>query len=433
MFNTPYLNDYLAMVEDTESPRIFHVWNAIYAISCALGRRCWFEFGPTVIWPNQYVLIVGTPGTRKSTAASLMKRQLSAATGVRFAPGDTAGQRQGLIKALANTGEQKEFLESALLNGRDDSMMALTLDEISEVTNVPDSLEAAFISVADKHHMAVVASEFSQFIGQNQNQLLDFLTQMWDGDDYSYQTKSGDTDLKNPLLNIIGCTTPSSIAASMPSAVVGQGFLSRMILVYGAKKYKSVPRPASLNPELVQSIQDTLNNVYYNCNGVFTESEEAREYSIGLYDYTLEISDSRFGYYNERRYTHLIKLAMALCASRGDSMEISRADYDEANRILRATERGMPDALGEFGMNPLASVKQAMLEHIRTNAFVEVPSLQASFHRDAKATEITDALNDLHRSGQVRIVQGVNGLMTVHAVLHKSDTEDAMLKLLSGQ
>lgn len=433
MFNTPYLNDYLAMVEDTESPRIFHVWNAIYAISCSLGRRCWFEFGPTVIWPNQYVLIVGTPGTRKSTAASLMKRQLSAATGVRFAPGDTAGQRQGLIKALANTGEQKEFLESALLNGRDDSMMALTLDEISEVTNVPDSLEAAFISVADKHHMAVVASEFSQFIGQNQNQLLDFLTQMWDGDDYSYQTKSGDTDLKNPLLNIIGCTTPSSIAASMPSAVVGQGFLSRMILVYGAKKYKSVPRPASLNPELVQSIQDTLNNVYYNCNGVFTESEEAREYSIGLYDYTLEISDSRFGYYNERRYTHLIKLAMALCASRGDSMEISRADYDEANRILRATERGMPDALGEFGMNPLASVKQAMLEHIRTNAFVEVPSLQASFHRDAKATEITDALNDLHRSGQVRIVQGVNGLMTVHAVLHKSDTEDAMLKLLSGQ
>jgi hypothetical protein len=279
--------------------------------------------------------------------------------------------------------------------------------------------------------MLAVASEFSQFIGQNNNQLLDFLTQMWDGADYDYSTKAGDTSLKNPLLNIFGCTTPSSIANSMPTAVVGQGFLSRMILVYGARKYKSVPRPSTPPLEVVERVDAVLNDVYYNCNGAFTETDEARDFSITLYGQALAISDSRFGYYAERRYDHLIKLAMALCASRG-SMEISREDYDESHRILRATERGMPDALGEFGMNQLASVKQGILEHVRNNTVVELPTLQAAFHRDAKSTEISEAVNDLHRSGQVRIVQNPNGHMTVHAVYSKTDTEDDIMRILAG-
>ena len=44
---------------------------------------------------------------------------------------------------------------------------------------------------------------------------------------------------------------------------------------------------------------------------------------------------------------------------------ITRDDYEEAHRILRATEVGMPDALGEFGMNPLAQLKQEILESLR--------------------------------------------------------------------
>lgn len=384
-----------------------------------------------VIWPNQYVLIVGTPGTRKSTAASLMKKRLKAATGVRFAPGDTAGQRQGLISAIAGGGEQeKEFIDAVEINSRDDSMAALTLDEFAGITNVPDSEEAAFIAKADKHHIMAVASEFSQFVGQNNNQLLDFLTQMWDGDDYEYQTKNGLTRLDNPLLNLIGCTTPHSIANAMPSAVVGQGFLSRMILVYGARKYKQVPRPTVPNIDVVNRVDAALNNAYYSLNGPFTETPEAMAYSIDLYGHPLDISDSRFGYYNERRYVHLIKLAMCLCASRG-SMEISYTDYDEAHRILRATERGMPDALGEFGMSPLASVKQGVLEHIRTAGVTDVPTIQASFHRDAKATEIAEVLSDLHRSGQIKMIQGTTGLLSVHAVLTKKDTEDEILRILT--
>lgn len=429
-FNTPYLNDYLQMVEDTESPRLFHIWQAIFNMSCALGRRAWLPFGPLVIWPNHYIAIVGTPGTRKSTATSLGKRVLHKSTGVRFAPSDTAGHRQGLISAMAGGSDQsKEFLAAEELGARDNTLMSLT--QLSEVTNDPEEEEAKFISVADKHHIAIITSELSKVIGQNNMTMLDFLVTMWDGEDYSYQTKTGQTTLENPLINMIGCTTPTSIAHAMPPAAGGQGFLSRCILVYGARKYKMVPRPSAPPEELLGRVKNVLHDAYFNIAGAFNETPDGRAYSESLYSFNLEISDSRFGYYNERRYTHLIKLAMVLCAARGDKT-ITRADYEEAHRILRATERGMPDALGEFGMNPLAVLKQEMLESLRlAQGPVTLDEIVSMFHRDARSHEITEVLNDLKRMNQVKMIQSKSGQVSVTAVFTKQNTEDAILSLLA--
>ena len=429
-FNTPYLNDYLKMVEETESPRLFHIWQAIFNMACALGRRTWLPFGPMNIYPNHYILLVGTPGTRKSTAASLGKKVLKSSTGVRFAPQDTAGHRQGLVIAMQGDGDKtKEFLNNTQLGAADNSLMSLS--EINEITNDPDTEEAKFISEADKHHIAVVATEFSRFIGQNNIQMLDFLTTMWDGDDYEYQTKTGRTTLNNPLINLVGCTTPTSIASSLPPAAGGQGFLSRMILVYGARKYKQVPRPAAPTLEILDRVRERLDYAYYNIAGPFKETDDARAFSETLYSWPLEISDSRFGYYNERRYTHLIKLAMVLAAARGDAT-ISIGDYEEAHRILRATERGMPDALGEFGMNPLAVLKQEMLEALRTaQGPVTLDELVSLFHRDARSHEISEVLNDLKRMNQVKMLQTKSGVLSITAVFTKENTEEAIMSMLA--
>jgi Protein of unknown function (DUF3987) len=418
------------MVEDTESPRLFHVWSAISALAGSLGRRCFLPFGPMVVFPNHYILIVGTPGTRKSTAAAIMKRPLRTSTGVRFAPQDTAGQRQGLVLSMQNSSNSKEFIESVELTNRDTGLLGLTLSEIAEITNEPTNEMAKYVADADKHHIMVVSGEFSRFIGQNNLQMLDFLTTMYDGDDYEYKTKTGEVTLKNPLINLIGCTTPASIATSMPPAAGGQGFLSRIILVYGARKYKSVPRPTVPAVELVNAVKDRLANIYYELAGTFSETPDAKAYSESLYDYPLDITDSRFGYYNERRYTHLLKLAMCLCGGRG-SLEIVKDDYEEAHKILRATEKGMPDALGEFGMNPLAAVKQLILDKVRSSVVIDLEVLKLMFHRDARAQELQEVINDLIKLNQIQLSQKTDGRMSVHAVQKIENIEDAIMQTLS--
>ena len=431
-FNSPFLNDYMRMVEETESPRLFHVWSALAGMSAALGRRCWFPFGPMTIYPNQFVVLVGTPGTRKSTAMSIMKRQLRKATGIRFAPADTAGQRQGIVEAMKGVESQKEFIGNVELAVADNSLAGLSLEDFAQATNIPDESDelTTFVSAADKHHIMVTATELSRFIGQNNLQMLDFLVTMWDGEDYEYQTKGGLTVLKNPLINMLSCTTPTSIHHSMPPAAGGQGFLSRMILVYGSRKHKLVPRPVEPDEDSVAQVREGFNRAYYELAGAFQETPEAKSYSESLYDWQLEINDPRFGYYHERRYDHLIKLAMALAASRS-SMVIVKDDYEEAHRILRATERGMPDALGEFGMNPLAALKQSMLEYVRSHGLVKVEELRAVFHRDSRASDFMEAVNDLSRMKQVSMNQLADGSAVLVARGGKSNAEDEMIKALS--
>ena len=437
-FHTEFLNDYMAMVEDTESPRLFHLWAALSGISACLGRRCWMPFGPMTIFPNQYVALVGTPGTRKSTAMNIMKRNLRKSTGVRFAPVDTAGNRQGLVEAMRGKDEQEEFLDNVELAAAEDSLAGLTLDQVARVTNIPDASHEAvdmfgesrgFVSGADKHHIMVTATELGRFIGQNNFQMLDFLGTMWDGEDYEYQTKGGLIVLKDPLINMISCTTPTSINIAMPPAAGGQGFLSRMILVYGSRKYKQVPTPSDPDPELVLAVKGQFNRAYLELAGEFIETPAALAYRESLYDWKLEITDPRFGYYHERRQDHLMKLAMALAATR-TSQTIEKEDYEAAHRILRATERGMPDALGEFGMNPLAALKQNMLEYIRSRGTVKVEDLRAVFHRDSRATDFMEAVNDLAKVNQVAMAQLPNGSAVLMAKGVSQNSEDAMLKAL---
>lgn len=430
-FSCEYLNDYMSMVEDTESPRIFHVWAAIGIVAAALGRRCYFTMGTKKMFANHYVVIVGTPGVRKSTALSIASNVLKKSTGVKIAPDDTAGQRQGLIRAMLRGSKTNPlYVEGVKLAGEDDTLAGITLQQLAGITDEPDDVEMMEVDREDAQSLTATSDEFSRFIGENSSQLLDFLTSCWDGKSYRYELKNEEIVLKKPLLNILGCTTPVSLARAMPKAAAGQGILSRMILVYGARKYKSIPWPKPMPTDMQDKVSELANEIYTSLHGEFTQSPEAEDYASQLYDYPLEISDARFAYYAERRFDHLIKLAMVLAATRL-SMRIEKSDYVEAHRILRATERGMPDALGEFGMNPLAALKQGVLEFMRDVMVMSVEELRAHFHRDARSNEFMEVLNDLIKNKQLTLSQNTKGVAFVSATVSRFATDDDMFRMLT--
>jgi aminoglycoside phosphotransferase family enzyme len=99
--------------------------------------------------------------------------------------------------------------------------------------------------------------------------------------------------------------------------------------------------------------------------------------------------------------------------------------------ILKATELGMPDALGEFGMNPLAQLKQEILETLRaTHTPHSMEQVIAMFHRDARSNEIVEVLNDLTRTKQIVVQQSATGSRLVSAVFTRQNTEEAMMQTL---
>src|SRR5688572_13626094 len=74
-----FISDYLEATKNTKPPMEFHIWSMLSCLSVFAGRRFWFPFGPMNFYPNLYVVLVGEPGTGKSTAMNMTKGIVRAA------------------------------------------------------------------------------------------------------------------------------------------------------------------------------------------------------------------------------------------------------------------------------------------------------------------------------------------------------------------
>lgn len=401
-----------------------HIWSALTGVAACLGRRVFLQRGHKQLYANQYVALVGPPGTRKSTAMEIMQKRLELATGIRFAPDDTAGQRQGLIKALQNTEEDEES---------DELLKAMEAGEEGSLEKLANRKWSTDFDPRDKHVIMVCAGEFNSFLGDNAKGMLPFLVKMYDGDNYRYKLKNEDLLLAEPLMTMIGCTTPTSITTSLPPEAIGQGFMSRVILVYSNKKYKEVDDPPPFYQPLVDIIEGYYKKFFYEFDGEMVQSNESRVALKELYHSPIELDDPRFLYYSERRHTHLLKLSIIMAASRL-SKKITAEDVQQAHTILRATELAMPDALGEYGLSKVSMARQRMMEFLQhVNTAIDVKVLFAVMQKDMTFAEFSGSLADLTNSGKIKKVQTKNGEAYAYVDAKSKEIEDILSELVEKE
>lgn len=402
----PFLDLYLRYVKDTQSPKIMHVWSAISGISACMGRRIYLDFGIGDIYGNLFIILVGPPGVRKGTAMGFMSHRVREATAVRFAPTDTAGQRQGLISAmLGEENAVQDIVDSIDMNGHS------SLDEIVDLDKLRNLQINVDIHPKDSHVMHVAASELSSFIGQRNIQMCSFLNKAFDGekDPYEYKLKKQTIVLEDYLLSMIGCTTPTDISICLPAEAMGHGFMSRLVFVFANKKSKETFWAEKLSKKLADKIDKTLNTIFYKMQGEVCVSDEAREYMEDVNSQPIKLQDPRFIHYCERRNIILLKVAMCLCVARM-SMTIEKQDIEEARLIMEETEKTMPDALGEYGMSPLAAAKQKLLEFIvAAKDPCSANILYTYMSRDMRLSDFTNCLFDLCNSGSIMEIQTADG------------------------
>ena len=199
--------DYLAYVGESESPTIYHRWAAIYAVGTILGRSVYVSTSIIPIYPNNYVLLMGPPAARKSTALKYARNLLKKAGYKRMAPERMS--RQAFINEM-HAINQPEAL-------------GLGLEDILDMeTDYP-------------YEMSIAASEFVDFIGQHDKDYLMLLTALWDNEDEYSNPKISKNSIKviKPTVNLISAATPLNLEQAFPSGSMDTGTLSRFIFVHG--------------------------------------------------------------------------------------------------------------------------------------------------------------------------------------------------------
>lgn len=347
--NGPDLFDmYFKLWENTEPPINLQRWSLIGTLGAWLGRQCWIPFSNTRINPNQFIMFVGDPGCRKTTA---IKQAVGLITELGY---DTIAadktSKEGFLMSLAG----QEYQEK-LNNHR--GRKAEDILESVDVLGVDDKMPK---------EMFVTADEFNDFMGDSNVEFQTLLGRFWDWHDehipYRYVLRnSKPLVVYQPTVSILSGNTPSNFAKCFPPDSIGQGFMSRLILVRGEASGKKFDDPPPPDQRLKDEVLARLLDIKQRVIGPMTLTEEAKHMRGMIYRTWPELEDTRFKHYSTRRYMHLMKLTIIMAASRA-SLLVEAEDVLRANTLLTYTESLMPKAMGEVGASKASKAADKIMQ-----------------------------------------------------------------------
>ena len=347
---TPLLKDIIKLAENQEAADFSYLWAGLSCIAAQLARNVYIPFGNGKIYPNLYVMFVGDPGKRKSTAIKDLKKRIKAA-GYQNICGDKVTMQKYLLD-LAGVGEGS-----------------------IEDSNITEFNLGITLGANDYVESYINQDEFSDFIGINNYPFISLLGNFWDIDEpYVYRTKNGQSiEIPSPIVNILGATTPSQFNTIFPPAISEQGFLSRLLIVNIPESKRKIARPLPSDASVVEKVVDGLKAVR-KLSGELVMSDAVWAKLEEIYLSWQPVEDTRFAHYSTRRHTQLLKLCILSTCSRY-TIEMSVDDVVFANTLLSFTEHFMPQALGQFGKNKDGDVNSKVISYLRSS-FPTAKSLQ---------------------------------------------------------
>lgn len=343
-------------LESIESPNAYIVWTFYTIIAAALQRRVCFGARPEQrdgwgIYPNPYIIFIAKAGIGKSTAADEAKKL--------FKSFETPSSPKEKGRSLVKIAPSSSTLEALLrfLNDNPCTFKAKKEDG-ADLTYLHASL--AFFAT----------KELATLIRENTGDLVNFLSEGWEGQDFIRATKTQGTDfIYQMCLTLLGCATPDWVRDAASTGMLKQGFSARTIFVFASKNRKLTPRYT-----LSEAQRASLSKVRDHIEKLSTVYGEVKmgEDALAWYDdWYLNRNirtnqDKRLDDYYVRKKLHLIKLAMLVHFADSTTLEITIKDLEAALSILNETELTMHRALLGGGKNDLYTLAQEILLWMNT-------------------------------------------------------------------
>jgi hypothetical protein len=378
-----FFNAYLDYSGGGETPAFFNRWSAIGMIGAWMGRQVYCKFGAQNLHTNMYIMLLGSAGTKKSTAIKTAKALLRSA-------------------GYSNFNAEKISKEKFLLD--------LGTGGDGGEKNLGNMLDAALWgepSITDIRETWIAADEFNDFFANN---ILDFVSTLgvlWDyHGNYENRIKTGQSVIiPNPTISILGGNTQTAFAGAFPPEAVGQGFFSRVIAVYAKPTGVKVTWPKSPEDSDILAMVERLTAIKETCIGEVTYSAVAKSLIDKIYKTWEPIPDIRFQSYGNRRLTHLLKLSLIHAASRM-SMEITELDVVRANTVLHHAEHFMPEAYGEFGVSKNSAQTHKILQILEETCGLTSAEVWAKVQNDFdRIDSFVTCISGMQHAGKIQTYQ----------------------------
>ena len=230
---TGALATYLKMAATcTDAPEMYHLGAGMIVLSSILGSHIYLKYGPGKLYPNLWIALVGRSSLdRKSTVIRIARRELKEIDKQAGLPSEFSRERLEELMKTTNHGTMFWF----------------------EMSNALSLLERDYMSGTKA-----------------------MLTEWYDGDPYSRQTKQGGIEIDATPLSILAGTTLEWWEASMRRSDLAGGFLPRWNVISCTAKGESDPFPPHPPQALLEEVKAGFSAASY-LEGEVTFSESARK------------------------------------------------------------------------------------------------------------------------------------------------------------
>lgn len=364
----------------SEAPNAYIIWSAISVISAVLKKKVWIDRGTYLVYPNQYIVLVGPPGVGKGSAihpAHAFIKDYKPELSNYLSDRVTAPK---IIEKLANG-----FQSQSVVNGA--------------------------IVVSKESTAVLMALELSTFLGAS-DWMTSFLCDTWDRNEFEYDTKNkGSSHIKDMCVSLIGACVPDFIRringhANASDAING-GFTARTIFVFANEKSKDLPWPMALRnttggAEIIQKLREDLLSIA-QLRGEFKLNNEAYHEWITFYK-SIKVKDEDsdvIRHFKARQNVHVLKVAMCLSAATNDSLEIDRWCLNTAIALVQGVLNTLDITFRGVGESSLSEATAKIQNYIERKGSTTRRELIRDNHRHATIEDIDRILNTLCQIGIV--------------------------------
>lgn len=375
-----WLKGLSSYVENTEAAREFWHWAGVSTIASALQRKVWLPFGIERYFPNQYILIVGPPATRKGGPVGLSKNLLQAIQ----------------IPVAVDSSSKRKFTM-----------------ELAEVG------KSEFFSYKSKNYaqcsLSVISKELSSLLAVNPKEMVEVLTDLYDSHDtWDYSTRGQDEDkLNNVCVNFLAATTPVSLAAILPQEAIGGGFTSRCLIVYASDVYQRISRP-TITPKQQELYKVLLHDLHHISQlvGEFSWTPAAEKVFDEWY-YTIDkrlkhIQDEKVQPFLGRIHAVVLKTAMAYRVDHTDELILDEPEIQTAIDAVERTLQSAGQAFGAHGVSRTGPETHKIIHQLRILGEVTFRELLRHNYRNTNKSELQEIISSIEAMGLCKTTYDTN-------------------------
>jgi hypothetical protein len=344
-------------------------------------------------------MLIGNPGTRKNTSINLATEILEASGYAHFSANKTRLEKF-LIDLEGATPDESDADRSAKRNSTNIVFKNLFNEDEEDCTGL------------EPREVFICAPEFNTFMPRGDIDFIAILGDLWDWNNDKRRWKhrlknSKQVHIYQPTISLLAGNTHAGFQDMFPPQAIGQGFLSRIILVYAEPSGKKISFPETPSASTKQNLIRTFTDIKQKVVGAASIAPDAKNGLDIIYRTWHEIDDQRFKHYSTRRFTHLLKLTL-ICATSRVSTKIEMSDVLLASSLLSFTEADMPKALGEFGKSRNAEaankIMQKLYEARRPLTLIDLWKVVSSDLEKMK--DLGELLANLQQADKIQAVAG---------------------------